>query len=184
MPRVARGTMLAIHTWEENAMGLLDDVMGAALGGGKDSPLGGMLGGMLGGSGAGGFGELLKQFGGEGGQSANLMAALMGLVQQMGGFEGVLQRFQQAGFGELVQSWLSTGGNAALNPAQLQQVFGPEAISQVAQQAGMSAQQAGAAISQLLPELINQFSPQGALAGNHAELLQQGLSMLMGGGRR
>lgn len=166
-------------------MGLLDDLVGAGLGaaGGKDSALGGLLGG-LGGAGGHPLGEMLKQFGGgNAGQSAGLMAALMSLVQQMGGFEGLLQKLQHSGLGSAAQSWLSDGPNAALGVQQVQDLFGADALQQAAQQAGMSTQQTASAISQLLPELVNQFSPQGNLAGNHADLLQQGLSMLLGGKR-
>ncbi|MCK7594865.1 YidB family protein [Pseudomarimonas salicorniae] len=169
-------------------MGLLDDLMGAGLGaaGGKDGTLGG-LGGVLGGLGDRGnpFGDMLRQFGGGGGatQGASLMVALMGLVQRSGGFESVIKRFEEAGLGGLVQSWLSPAPNAALGAEQLQSVFGAEAMAQAAQQAGLSTQQATRAISDLLPELINQFSPGGQLASNHADLLQQGLSILSGGRR-
>lgn len=167
-------------------MGLLDDMMGAALGGNAaNSPLGGLLGELAGGaSGGNPLGDLLKQFGaGDATRTAGLMAAVMALVQQMGGFEGVMQKLQQAGLGNAVQSWLSNGPNLTLGAQQVQDVFGAGALQQVAQQAGMNATQAAGAIGQLLPELINQFSPQGTLSGNHAELLQQGLSMLLGSRR-
>lgn len=167
-------------------MGLLDDMMGAALGGNAaNSPLGGLLGSLGGAAGGNNpLGDLLKQFGGgNAGQTAGLMAAVMSLVQQMGGFEGLLQKLQQSGLGGVAQSWLSNGPNATLGAEQVQDIFGAGAVQQAAQQAGMNAQQTASAIGQLLPELVNQFSPQGSLAGNHAELLQQGLSMLMGGRR-
>jgi uncharacterized protein YidB (DUF937 family) len=171
-------------------MGLLDDLLGAGLGaaGGKDPATGG-LGSLLGGlGGAGGVSQPLTELlgrlgGGNPAQSAGLMTAVMSLVQQFGGFEGLLQKLQQSGLGNVAQSWLSNGPNAALGAEQVQEVFGAAALQQAAQQAGMNAQQAAGAIGQLLPELVNQFSPQGSLAGNHAELLQQGLSMLMGGRR-
>lgn len=162
-------------------MGLLDDVMGAAMGGGKDNPLGGLLG-SLGGGGGNPLGDLLGQVvGGDTAKSAGLMAGLMALVQQMGGFEALLQKFQQKGLGQLAQSWLSTGSNLPLGAAQLQQVFGSDAIAGLAKQAGMNTQQASDAIGKLLPELVNQFSPQGALPGNHADLLKQGLEMFSRG---
>lgn len=168
-------------------MGLLDDMIGGALGGGGNSPLGSVLGGLGGGAGngaGGGLGDLLKQFGGgDAMQSAGLMAALMSLVQQMGGFEGVIQKFQQAGLGGVVQSWLGNGPNAGIGPQQVQDIFGTSAVQKAAQQAGMSTQQTTSAIAAMLPELINQFSPQGKLASNHNDLLQQGLSMILGGKR-
>lgn len=167
-------------------MGLLDDMMGAALGGNAaNSPLGGLLGSLGGGGGGNNpLGDLLKQFGGgNAAQTAGLMAAVMSLVQQMGGFEGLLQKLQQSGLGAAAQSWLSNGPNTTLGADQVQDIFGAGALQQAAQQAGMNTQQTASAIGQLLPELVNQFSPQGSLTGNHADLLQQGLSMLMGGRR-
>lgn len=169
-------------------MGVLDDMLGAALGGGGSSPLGSVLGGLSGGAGDASsgspLGDLLKQFGGGSAvQSAGLMAALMNLVQQAGGFEALIQKFQQAGLGGVVQSWLANGPNAGIGPQQVQDVFGTTAVEKAAKQAGMSTQETTRAIAAMLPELINQFSPQGKLAGNHDDLLQQGLSMILGGKR-
>jgi uncharacterized protein YidB (DUF937 family) len=36
-------------------------------------------------------------------------------------------------------------------------------------------------MAQILPELINQLTPNGQLPGNHGDLLTRGLSMLRGG---
>ncbi len=66
---------------------------------------------------------------------------------------------------------------------QLQQVLGSPAIAQIASQLGLSNQQAGSAMAQLLPELVNHFTPQGQVPENHADLLSGALQLLRGGGQ-
>jgi uncharacterized protein YidB (DUF937 family) len=163
---------------EERDMGLLDDVlgnvMGAAAGGQQPRrPGGDLLGSILGGLAGGGQAQPA------GGQAA-LLAAVFALVQQHGGLAGVLELFRRSGLGEHADSWVGTGPNKGVTPDQLQNVFGPQVLGQLAGQLGMSHGDASSAIAQVLPELINQFSPQGQLPDNHADLLSQGLEMLRG----
>ncbi|MGH8801069.1 MAG: YidB family protein, partial [Casimicrobiaceae bacterium] len=67
-------------------MGLLDGV------------LGNLMGGLLGGQSA------------QGGQSPLMQIALQ-MLQQNGGLQGVLGKFEQSGFGKQAQSWVGTGQN-------------------------------------------------------------------------
>ena len=169
-------------------MGLLDDVLGNMVGGalggaqpqqqqqpgGGDllgSVLGGLAGGMLGG------GRPAQPAGGK----AALLAAVFALIQQNGGIGRVLEMFRGQGLGQHADSWVGTGANLGVSPAQVQQVFGTQALGQLASQLGMSHGDASSALSQVLPELINQFSPQGQLPDNQDDLLSQGLEMLRGG---
>jgi uncharacterized protein YidB (DUF937 family) len=81
------------------------------------------------------------------------------MLQQNGGLEGILGRFRQSGLSEQADSWVGTGQNMNLSPDQLQQTFGPAAIQDPAAQLGMSQDDASSAIAQLLPEVINRFTP-------------------------
>jgi uncharacterized protein YidB (DUF937 family) len=135
--------------------GMLGNVLGAALGDNRgqtqsQDPLSSILGGLAGGSGATG----------SGGGNVLLQLALA-MLQQNGGLEGVLGKFRQAGMGAQADSWVSTGQNMYVSSDQLQQVFGSGALSDIASQLGMSQNQAGSAMSQMLPELINRLTPQG-----------------------
>ena len=68
---------------------------------------------------------------GGGGGQADLMQLVMKLVQQNGGLEGLIAKFQQGGLGEIVQSWISTGPNLPISPEQLGQALGPDALQQL-----------------------------------------------------
>ncbi|HEX5640302.1 MAG TPA: YidB family protein [Burkholderiaceae bacterium] len=124
-------------------MGLLDSILGGALGGGA------------------------------GGQANQGTAALMQLALQLlagnagtgersgGGLMELLQQFQQAGLGAQADSWVSTGQNMPISPEQLMQVFGRGRVEDMAASTGMDVDQVSSGLSDLLPQLIDQVTPQG-----------------------
>lgn len=105
---------------------------------------------------------------GEGGQQGaspllQMIASLLSSNGQFGGLGGLLQQFQQAGMGDQMSSWVSTGPNLPIDLQQLTQVFGQERMQQMAGQVGMEPQDFGSQLSQLLPQMVDQLTPQGRL---------------------
>jgi uncharacterized protein YidB (DUF937 family) len=149
--------------------GILGNVLGAALGDNRaqsqgQDPLGAIFSGLAGGSG-GGTGNILLQLG-------------LSMLQQNGGLEGVLGKFRQAGMGAQADSWVSTGQNMNISPDQLQEVLGSGALSDIAAKLGVSQDQAGSAMSQVLPELIDQLTPQGQITDESNNSIAEGLDAL------
>lgn len=151
-----------------------------------DGALGDMAGSLLGGQSAAGAGDaqqmiggLLKQFGGQG-STNGLLAAAVSLLQQQGGIEALVAKFQSGGLGDVVQSWVGTGANAPVTAGQLERVLGHDAVAAVASQAGVSTQQAAGGLAAVLPELVNQLTPGGAVPGNSGDLLGTVVGMLRG----
>lgn len=147
-------------------MGLLDSVIGAvaAQAGAQQQP-------MNGGAGLGGLGNL--------GPLAEVLGALLanggaqGGAGGLGGLGGLVQKFDQAGLGELIASWIGRGENLPISGAQLGQVLGGDTLGQIARQLGLDQQQAAGQLSDLLPGLIDQMTPQGqmpAASGEPADL--------------
>jgi len=139
-------------------MGLLD-MVGGMLGGqpGQGQGQGGGLGdlaAMLGQGGAGAQG---------GGQAALLQLVLSMLANngQGGGLAGLMEKFQSAGLGEQVNSWVGTGQNLPVSPEQVGGVFGQDQMSQMAERMGLSTGDLGAQLSQMLPQAVDQFTPGG-----------------------
>src|SRR5512135_3635622 len=103
-------------------MGLLDAILGSVLGGGAGGPMGGQFGNATGGTPA----------------SANmqgqnpLLTMVLQMLQQNGGIQGMLAKFQQAGYGQQAQSWVGTGPNLPIDPRVLQQIFGQGQFGQIA----------------------------------------------------
>lgn len=147
--------------------GILGNVAGSVLGGGQSqgaSPLDGLLGNLAGGNQTG---------------EANILGAVMSLVQQNGGLTGVLNMLQSSGLGQQADSWVGTGANASVSPDQMSQVFGSAGLGNLAAQLGTSHGEAGSILSQILPELVNQLTPNGQVPDNHNDLLSQGLAALL-----
>jgi uncharacterized protein YidB (DUF937 family) len=146
--------------------GILGNVVGSMLGGNQQGqdPLGSILSGLAGGNASGGINPLLQ--------------IALSLLEQNGGLEGVLGKFRQGGLGAQADSWVSTGPNMGISPAQLEQIFGYSALDGIASQLGVSQEQAGSTMSQVLPELINQLTPQGEVTPESNDSIAEGLEAL------
>lgn len=110
----------------------------------------------------------------------SLISAALEALQdpQHGGLNGVLDKLNQAGFGEQVKSWIGTGANLPISPDALQQALGSGKLEEMARQAGLPVDQLKAELAQHLPQIVDKLSPNGQLPDN--AILQQGLSMLRG----
>ena len=62
----------------------------------------------------------------------------------------------------------------------MQQVFGNSGLGNLAAQLGTSHGDASSMLARVLPEIVNQLTPQGRVPDNHSDLLSQGLAMLRG----
>jgi uncharacterized protein YidB (DUF937 family) len=108
-----------------------------------------------------GIGQGQGQGGGSGGLGDLIGGMLGGGAAAGGGLGDLLQRFQQAGYGEQAQSWVGTGQNLPIPADIIGQIFGSGSLSQIAQQAGLSEHEASEGLSQLLPEVVDRVTPGG-----------------------
>lgn len=92
----------------------------------------------------------------------------------IGGLGGLLKQFQQAGLGEVVDSWINTGPNKTAAPGQIAEALGPDVIAALSQRTGLPRDQVVAILSQVLPKAIDQLTPEGRLP------TQQEMARLMG----
>ena len=76
-------------------------------------------------------------------QLGGLLQAIVAMLNdpRMGGLEGLIKRFQEAGLGDVISSWIGTGQNRPIHPAQLERMFPTEVDADVA--AGRLAAAAG-----------------------------------------
>lgn len=159
--------------------GMLGGVLGGMMGGGQQAGggLGGMLGSMLG---AGQHGQP-GQPGGLGGNGA-LLAALLPMafqmIQSQGGLSGLAAKFQNAGMGEQVKSWVGTGANQVISGANVVQAVGGDAIAQMAKQLDLPQDKVSGGLAEVLPEIVNRMTPHGSVPDNHHQMLDQGLAAL------
>jgi uncharacterized protein YidB (DUF937 family) len=139
---------------------------------GLDDLLGGLLGGQSGG--AGGLGSILDGLtggatGGASGGKSGMLAALLPMLGSLlanGGLNKVLSGFQQQGLGATTDSWVGTGANEQVSRADVEQVIDQGEIAQIADRLGISHEEAAQAIAEVLPQLVDQASPEGVLASD------------------
>ena len=140
-------------------MGLLDSLVGAALGG--------QQGGQA--QSAGGIDPQV------------LMGIVGALMNSSGGLSGILGKLQQGGLGDAAASWVGTGANQSVSPDALGGALGPDLMGMIAKQLGGNQQQAAGTMADLLPGLIDQLTPQGQLPADNG---MGALGSLLGGGQQ
>lgn len=165
--------------------GGLGDVLGGvtgrgAGGGGLGDLLGGMLGGGRPGAGTGlPTGQVGSPFGGgRGALVAMLLPLAMQWVQRNGGIGAVVERFRQKGYGPQANSWMSTGANEPIAPEAVGEVVGSEELSRLSQQLGVSDQEVASGFAEIVPEMVNQLTPDGDLQPDADQVLDQGRTSL------
>jgi uncharacterized protein YidB (DUF937 family) len=124
--------------------GGLADIFGSLFGGGPSgakpvgsNPMPGGLGSLLGGAAAG---SVLS-----------------------GGLGRLINDLQQSGQGQVAQSWINRGPNDEIAPADLKKALGSETLDALAKHTGLSRDELLEGLSQNLPDLIDQLTPNGRL---------------------
>ena len=147
-------------------MGLLEQLLGSLLG--RDQPSQGQVN-----PGHVAAGQMTED------QLSGLVQAVIAMLNdpRVGGLQGLAQRFQQGGFGDVLNSWVSTGQNQPIDPGDLSQVLGRDRVNQMSQQAGVPPQQGSSVLAMLLPQIIDRLTPQGQVPQQN-QLAQAGATLL------
>jgi len=134
-------------------------------GGGLDDILGGLFGGKpgsmpSGSSGARPGGSLSDLF--PGGLGGVLGGTAAGSVLS-GGLGNIIKELQDGGHGRVAQSWVGTGPNEEIAPKDLANALGSDTLNTLSKQTGLSVDELLAGLSQHLPDLVDQLTPNGRL---------------------
>jgi uncharacterized protein YidB (DUF937 family) len=81
----------------------------------------------------------------------------------LGGLGGLVNKLQQGGLGDVVNSWVGSGQNQPVSPGQLGQALGPNIMKTVSQLTGISEDDLTKQLSQVLPGVVNSLTPNGRL---------------------
>ena len=107
-----------------------------------------------------------------------LVLIALQLLQQNGGLQGMLGKFQQAGYGAQADSWVSTGQNQPISADALSQVLGQGQLGRIAQQLGMSQVEAAGGLASMFPQMIDKMTPQGQIPDDHRDIVAEALALL------
>jgi len=81
----------------------------------------------------------------------------------LGGLGGLVNKLQQGGLGDVVNSWVGSGQNQQVSPNQLGSALGPNIIKTLSQMTGVSEDELTKQLSQVLPGVVNGLTPNGRL---------------------
>jgi uncharacterized protein YidB (DUF937 family) len=139
---------LFVFAWEL-VMGLLDSVLGSVLGGGQQQ--------------GGGAGALMNIVAGMLANSGQAGGGGGGAAGGLGGLAGLAEQFQRSGMGDVMSSWIGTGQNQAIAPDQLGNVLGGDLLGKLTQQTGMGQSDLLGQLSKMLPQMVDQATPEGKI---------------------
>jgi uncharacterized protein YidB (DUF937 family) len=114
--------------------------------------IGGAVGGVLGqGKGAG--------------VSAVLLQQVIAMLSKPGALAELTSKFQSAGLGNILQSWIGTGQNLPISGDQVRQVLGAGTVADLAKKTGIGESETTGVLASLLPQVIDKISPGGNVPG-------------------
>jgi len=118
-----------------------------------------------------------QQSGGSAQTNQLLQLAMNVINNHPGGLQGLIQQLTQAGLGQQVQSWVSSGQNLPVSAEQITQALGSGKLQDIAKQLGIDHADAAGGLASLLPHVVDHLTPNGAVQD---DMVQQGLSLLKG----
>ena len=126
-------------------MGLLDSVLGAVTNNAQ---------------GGGGFADLIGMVSNNP-QLMQAAASMLGNDGGAGGLEGLVAKFQEAGLGDVIGSWIGSGQNQPISADQLANVLGSNALSGIASKLGVDPGVVAGQLANILPGLVDKLTPTG-----------------------
>jgi|GEM_PF-142009 len=111
---------------------------------------------------------------GLGDKAGTLLSGLLSLItnQETGGFGGFINRFKDAGLGDVATSWIGGGDNTEFSNEQIESALGSDAIGNIAEQAGIDKEKATSALGFMLPQVVDSLTPNGEIP-DHEGLLSK-----------
>jgi len=107
----------------------------------------------------------------KGDQVSSTQAALMQIVlcKIEGGeldLRTLIDRFNASGMWDKTSSWVGKGKNAELRAQEVEHVLGPNDLERISKEAGIPANEVCEELAELLPKIVDKFSPGGVMPTN------------------
>jgi uncharacterized protein YidB (DUF937 family) len=104
-------------------------------------------------------------------------ALLAAINSHEGGLGGLVQKFEGAGLGDVVSSWIGGADNQAVAPDALHGILGSDLVQQISAKTGLPVDTLLPQIAQHLPRLVDGVTPDGQLPSG-GDLLDAGIAYL------
>ena len=94
---------------------------------------------------------------------SDVLGSLLANNSEVGGLNGLVEKFNQHGMGDIVSSWIGQGNNLPISADQITSALGDGTLGNIASQMGIDPAQLSGQLAQMLPGLIDKLTPNGAL---------------------
>jgi uncharacterized protein YidB (DUF937 family) len=94
---------------------------------------------------------------------ASMVSVVNGILEKHGGVQGIVNEFEKNGLGPTVRSWVGTGPNDAVSPADVHRVLGSDLLQQLSAKSGLPVQELAEKLAQVLPQAVDRLTPDGTI---------------------
>ena len=94
---------------------------------------------------------------------ASMVSVVNGILEKHGGVQGIVNEFEKNGLGATVRSWVGTGPNEPVSPADVHRVLGSDLLQQLSAKSGLSVQELAEKLAQVLPQAVDRMTPDGTI---------------------
>lgn len=94
---------------------------------------------------------------------AGATALIQGYIEKQGGIGAVVSQLSASGLGEQAKSWVGTGSNLPVTPAQIQHAIGGGGLAELGAKFGVAPEKLSELLAQHLPKIIDDATPSGKL---------------------
>ncbi len=100
-----------------------------------------------------------------GDKTGTLLSASLALMTDpnRGGFTGFLEKFNAAGLGDTVSSWIGAGSNTPVSNEQLESALGEDTLQNIAEKSGTDYDTATSAAAYMTPRVVDALTPDGVV---------------------
>jgi uncharacterized protein YidB (DUF937 family) len=94
---------------------------------------------------------------------AGMVSVVNGIIEKHGGVQGIVNEFEKNGLGATVRSWVGTGPNDPVSPADVHRVLGSDLLQQLSAKSGLPVQDLAEKLAQVLPQAVDRLTPDGTI---------------------
>jgi uncharacterized protein YidB (DUF937 family) len=105
-------------------------------------------------------------------------AAIMQLINDHGGIQGIYSSLQQSGLGNVVETWIGTGENREIGAEQLSNALNPQVLEESARRNGIDTGQLVSLAAQYLPMIVDNLTPDGKIPDERSGFLDMAINFL------
>jgi uncharacterized protein YidB (DUF937 family) len=106
--------------------------------------------------------QITGLFGGDQAKAIDAIKNLLDPNGPIGGLEGLKSKFEAAGLGDKINSWIGTGPSQSITPDEIKRAL-PDQVQNISTDLGKSPDDVATQLSELLPDIVNKLTPDGVL---------------------